>query len=143
MITFSTCYPKAEFVAIKPGKGDVTKQIQWRTRHAPAMSSYVADGGKLYAIGDRPGRVMCLDAQTGELLSQKRMLPNISASILKAGGHLYIGSRDGTMKVVECSEELKEVGSFDFGSPIYATPTVVGNDMLVRTKDSIIRIGSN
>lgn len=142
LIAFSTCYPETEFVAVKPGKGDVTDQIAWRGRNAPAMSSFVAHDGKLYAVGDRPGRIMCLDAKTGELIKQVRLVANVSASILKSGGHLYVGSRDGIMKVVECTPELKEVGSFDFKSPIYATSTVVGDDLLVRTKDSIIRIGT-
>jgi outer membrane protein assembly factor BamB len=142
LISFSTCYPNTEFVAVKPGKGDVTDQIAWRGRNAPAMSSFVTHEGKIYAVGDRPGRIMCLDAKTGELIKQVRLVPNVSASILKSGGHLYIGSRDGIMKVVECSPELNEVGSFDFKSPIYATSTVVGDDLLVRTKDSIIRIGA-
>ncbi len=142
LFSFSTCYPNTEFVAVKPGKGDITKQIKWRGRGAPAMSSFVADNGKIYAVGDRPGRIMCLDAKTGKMIKQARLIPNVSSSILKSGGHLYIGNRDGQMRVVECSPELNVVSKFDFGSPIYATPTVVGDDLLVRTKDSIIRIGS-
>ena len=141
MFVFSTGYMEPEFVAVKPGKGDVTDQIAWRARNAPAMSSFVIDAGKIYAVGDSAGLLMCLDAKTGQLIKKVRLLPNVSASILKSGGHLYIGNRDGKMKVVECSPELKEVGSFNFGSPIYATSTVVGDDLLVRTKDSIIRIG--
>jgi outer membrane protein assembly factor BamB len=137
----STGYGKSEFVAVKPGSGDVSDSIQWRARNAPAMASFVAHDGVIYATSDRPGVIRSLDAKTGEVIMKKRFLPNVSASILKAGEHLYIGSRDGIMKVVKCDPELEEVSSFDFGSPVYATPVVVENDLLVRTKDFMVRIG--
>jgi outer membrane protein assembly factor BamB len=137
---FSTGYGKGEFVSIKPGSGDVSSDIQWRARNAPAMSSFVESEGVIYAVGDRPGTIRSLDAKTGKVITKKRFLPNVSASILNAGGHLYIGSRDGIMKVVEAEPEMKEVSSFDFGSPVYATPVTVGDDLLVRTKDFMVRI---
>lgn len=138
-IVFSTGYGKSEFVSIKPGKGDISDTIQWRTRNAPTMSSFVADNGTIYASMD-PGVLRSINAKTGKLINQKRFLPNVSASILKAGNHLYVGSRDGMMKVVKCDPELEDVSSFDFGSPIYATPVTVGDDLLVRTKDFMVRI---
>ncbi len=138
---FSTCYNNVEFVSVKPGTGDVTDSIQWRARNAPAMSSFVANDGKIFAIGDRPGAIRCLDAKTGKVLKQKRFMANVSASLLLSGGHIYVGSRDGIMKVVRCDEELETVGSFDFGCPIYATPAVIGDDLLVRTRDFLVRIG--
>lgn len=136
----STGYGESKFVAVKPGKGDVTDSIQWQARNAPAMSSFVVDNDVIYAVGDRPGTLRALNAKTGEVLKKKRFLPNVSASILNAGSHLYIGSRDGIMKVVKCDPELEEVSKFDFGSPVYATPVVVENDLLVRTKDFMVRI---
>lgn len=141
LITFSTSFPKAEFIAIKPGKGDLTDKILWRQRNAPSMSSFIVDAGKIYAAADRPGRLVCVDLKTGKVENQVRLLPNVSASILKSGENLYLGNRDGKMKIVRCTPEMKEVGSFDFASPILATPTVVDNDLLVRTRESIIRIG--
>ena len=138
---FSTGYGKTEFVSIKPGKGDISgNAIQWRARNAPTMSSFVEHDGIIYATSDRPGVIKSIDAKTGEVLQKKRFLANVSASILQAGDHLYIGSRDGIMKVVKCDPEMEEVNSFDFGSPIYATPVTVGDDLLVRTKDFMVRI---
>jgi outer membrane protein assembly factor BamB len=137
----STGYGESKFVAVKPGKGDVSDSIQWTARNAPAMSSFIVDSDIIYAVGDRPGTLRAIDAKTGKVLKKQRFLPNVSASILNAGGHLYIGSRDGIMKVVKCDPELEEVSKFDFGSPVYATPVVIENDLLVRTKDFMVRIG--
>lgn len=137
---FSTGYGKTEFVSVKPGKGEVADAVQWRTRNAPAMSSFIEHDGVIYATSDRPGVIKSLDAKTGKVIHKRRYLPNVSASILKAGNHLYIGSRDGIMKVVKCEPQMEEVSSFDFGSPLYATPVTVGDDLLVRTKDYMVRI---
>lgn len=139
-IVFSTGYGKSEFISIKPGKGDITNSIQWRARNAPQMSSFVADKGTIYATSDRPGVLRSVNAKTGKEITKKRFLANVSSSILKAGDNLYIGSRDGIMKVVKCDPQLEEVSSFDFGSAIYATPVTVGDDLLVRTKDFMVRI---
>jgi len=137
---FSTCYGTKEFVSIKPGKGDVSESIQWRARNAPTMSSFVEDDGTIYAVSDRAGLLRSIKAKNGKVIKKKRFLSNVSASILKAGDYLYIGSRDGTMKVVKCDPQLEEVSSFDFGSGVYATPVTVGDDLLVRTKDFMVRI---
>ena len=139
-VVFSTGYGKSEFVSIKPGKGDITESIQWRARNASQMSSFVADQGTIYATSDRPGVLRSINAKTGEEITKKRFLASVSSSILKAGNNLYIGSRDGIMKVVKCDPKLEEVSSFDFGSGIYATPVTVGDDLLVRTKDFMVRI---
>ena len=137
---FSTGYGKSEFVSVKPGNGDVSDSIQWKARNAPAMSSFVVDKDVIYATIDRPGAIQSLDAKTGKVIKKKRFLANVSASILKAGDYLYVGSRDGKMKVVKCDPEMEEVSQFDFGSGIYATPVVVGDDLLVRTRDFMVRI---
>ena len=138
-VVFSTGYGKSEFVSIKPGKGDITDSIQWRARNAPEMSSFVEDDGTIYATS-KPGALQSLNARTGKVIKRQRFLANVSASILQAGDHLYIGSRDGIMKVVKSDPQWKEVSTFDFGSPVYATPVTVGDDLLVRTKDFMVRI---
>ena len=143
LVSFTTGYMQSEFVSLKPGKGDITDQIVWRAKSAPEMSSFVTHEGKIYAVsGGKAGLFQCRDVATGELIKKVRLLGNVSASVLQSGGHLYVANREGKMKVLECTPELKEVGSFNFDSPIYATSTVAGDDLLVRTRDSIIRIGS-
>ena len=136
---FSTGYGKSEFVSIKPGKGDISDSFQWRIRNAPEMSSFVEDDGTIYATS-KPGALQSVNAKTGKVIKRERLLANVSASILQAGDHLYIGSRDGIMKVVKSDPQWEEVSSFDFGSPVYATPVTVGDDLLVRTKDFMVRI---
>ena len=141
IVAFSTAFNRNEFVGVRPGSGDISKSgIVWRGRNAPSMSSSICDDGKLFAISDA-GVALCLDMKTGEILGKKRMLANVSASLLKCNDHFYVANRDGQMKVVKCDPEMEVVGEFDFGSPIFATPAVVENDMIIRTKDFLVRVG--
>ena len=141
IVVFSTAYKHKEFVGVRPGSGDISDSgIVWRGRNAPSMSSFLCDDGKIFAISD-PGVALCLAMKTGEVLGKKRMLANVSASLLKCGGHFYVANRNGQMKVVECDSEMEVVSEFDFGSPVYATPAVFENDLIIRTKDFLVRVG--
>lgn len=141
IVAFSTAYKHKEFVGVRPGSGDISDSgIVWRGRNAPSMSSFICDDGKLFAISDS-GVALCLDMKTGKALGKKRMLANVSASLLKSNGHFYVANRNGQMKVVKCDPEMEVVGEHDFGSPVFATPAVVENDLIIRTKDFLVRVG--
>lgn len=141
LVVFSTGYMKGEFVAVDPtGTGDVTStHLKWRASGGPKMPSFVSDAGKIYAVNDS-GILVCLDATSGKLIKRVRVGGKFSSSILLAGGNLYMADRDGVMNVVECSTELNKVATNKFGSQIMASPILIGDDLLVRTKNHLIRI---
>ena len=140
-VIFSTGYPKPQFVAIDPrGSGDVTtSHVLWKSRNAPAMPSFIVEGGKIFSISDK-GIISCLDSKTGAVLNRGRVGGNFSASPLLAGGNLYLSSREGKMTIVKCSVELEKIGSQDFGGAIMASPILVDNDLIVRTDKKLVRI---
>ena len=141
LVIFSTGYMKAEFVAVDPtGTGDVTEtHLKWRSRGAPKMPSFVCESGRIYSVSD-DGILTCLDAKTGQQVKRVRVGGNYSSSPLLAGGNLYISNRDGAMKVIQCSSELKTIATNQFGSQIMASPILIGDDLLVRTAEKLIRI---
>jgi outer membrane protein assembly factor BamB len=141
LIVFSTSFPNPEFVAVDPsGSGDVTEtHIKWRARNAPKMSSFIAIGGRLYAVTDR-GILSTNDMATGQEINKGRVGGNFSASPIFAAGNLYLSSREGVVSVVQCSDSLEEVASNKFESPLLASPGVVGNDLLIRTENKLYRI---
>ena len=141
LVIFSTGYTRPEFVAIDPnGTGDITTtHVVWRKNNAPTMPSFVANGGRIFAISDK-GIMFCIDAKTGEELNRDRVGGNFSASPLLAGGNLYLGSREGKMTIMKCSSDLEIVGSQEFGAPIMASPVLVGDDLVVRTEKKLVRI---
>jgi len=143
-LVFCTGYDLNEFVGIRvSGLGEQSAEsILWRTRSAPAMSSPVRSGDLIYSVNDE-GVLVCLDATTGEYRNRKRALPKVSASPLLANGHLYFFSRDGAGMVIRCDPEMEIVTELDMGSPVYASPAPVGNDLLIRTQKEIIRISDS
>lgn len=142
-IIFATGYDNHEFVAFSPkGTGQLDSQlIRWRKRGAPSMSSSVVWNGQIYSTGDR-GIVSIVDPADGTVKQRQRTIGNISSSPLIANGKLYVGSRDGKMVVIDCRKQLQVIHEFDFGSPVYASPCPVGDDLLVRTASELIRISN-
>jgi len=137
-------YPELKLVAIDPtGSGNITKShVKWSSRNAPAMPSLVATGGKLYAINDK-GILNCLDAKTGDRISRTRIGGNFSASPLLIGDYIYLSSREGKFTVIKCNADLETVASHNFEEALMASPAVVGNDLILRTKTKLIRISSS
>ncbi|MEM7452725.1 MAG: PQQ-binding-like beta-propeller repeat protein [Planctomycetota bacterium] len=140
LVIFATGYGDGRVVAVDPGEGELPDSaVAWKSPNAPSMPSFISNDGAVFAVTDR-GVLVAIDAETGEEISKKRMISNVSSSPLLAGGNLYIGNRDGEMVVVSCDPEMEVLSKFDFGSPVYASPCVIGNDLLIRTADSLIRI---
>ncbi len=143
-VVFCTGYNNNEFVGVRPtGEGEQSAEaIQWRARSAPAMSSPVRSGEFIYSANDE-GVLVCLDTKNGEYRNRKRALANMSSSPLLAGGHLYFFNRDGAGMVIQCDPELEIMAELKMGAPVYASPVPVGNDLLIRTSEELIRISDS
>lgn len=145
MLVFVTGYNHNEFIGCDPrgqGELEIEESLKWRQRGAPAMSSFVTHNGLVYSAGDR-GVFTVLDPQDGSFVKRFRTIGNMSSSPLLAANHLYLGNRDGQFVVLAIGDELKVVHEFDFGSGIYASPCPIGNDLLIRTADELIRISKD
>ncbi|MCA9068505.1 MAG: PQQ-binding-like beta-propeller repeat protein, partial [Planctomycetaceae bacterium] len=84
-------------IAVKlGGRGDVTKTHQlWKANIGANVTSPVYYKGHLYWASDK-AIANCLNAETGESLYRERLptRARIYASIVRAGKHLYITTRD-------------------------------------------------
>lgn len=141
LVIFSTGYMRPELVAIDPtGTGDVTEsKVIWRTPGATTMPSLIAKDGQVFTVTDK-GIMACVDAKNGKQIHRDRVKGNYSASPLLAGGNLYFSSREGLVTVVKCTSTLEQVATNDFGKTIMASPVLIGNDLLIRTEDELVRI---
>lgn len=141
LIIFTTGYNIPEFVAVDPtGSGDVTKtHLRWRSKNAPTMSSMIGHDGKLFAVTEK-GILVCLDAQTGEIIARSRIGGNYSASPILSDGKLYLFSREGFCNILECSPDFTQVARANLENPIMASPAVLGNDLILRSQNRLQRI---
>lgn len=131
-------------LAVRPdGSGDVTKtHVAWKFgKSAPTRPSQSVVGDHLYMVSDT-GIFSCLDLRTGVPAWSERRSGRHSAALLESAGRLYAFDEDGTAIVYEASPagfRLLAENRLDSGS--MASPAVVGDDLVVRTKTHLYRIG--
>jgi outer membrane protein assembly factor BamB len=129
-------------LGLRPGgHGDVTRTHQvWRTaRCGPHVPSPLYVAGRLYVVNDT-GVATCLDAETGKLLWQERLPDHFSASPVEAGGLIYFAAESGTTYVLRAGDRFTLAAQNDLGTPILASPAVVGNRLFLRTMDELVCI---
>ena len=133
----------AELLAIKPGgEGNVTEShVIWRTdKFIPYNPTPAVDGDKIFMVSDA-GIASCRDLTTGELYWKKRLGDNYSASPIIAEGRVYFLSEDGKVTVIEAAPEYRQIAENDMESRSFATPVPIEGGLLIRTEDSLYRLG--
>ena len=142
MIFVSMGHSKSELWAIKPGgKGDVTEtHVAWKVkRNVPTRSSPVM-GGDLIYMTDDGGIASCLDAKTGEQVWNERVGGKYSAAPMIAGDRIYFFSEDGKAYVVQAGREFKVLATNELGDGFMATPAVVNNSLILRSRSHLYRV---
>ena len=91
----------------------------------------IADG--LLFIADMPGRVHCLDAETGQCYWVHDTKSDIWSSTLVADGKVYIGTRK-SLVVLAAAKEKKVLGEVRLGTQIRSTPAVADGVLYVASQ---------
>jgi outer membrane protein assembly factor BamB len=132
-------------VAIRPGgSGDVSQtHVAWKFRKsAPTRPSQAAVGGHLYLVSDT-GVFSCVELASGKVAWQERRTGRHSASPVESGGRLYWCDEDGTTVVTAANPERFELLAENrLEAGCMASPAVIGDDLLIRTKSHLYRIGA-
>ena len=130
-------------LAVRPeGTGDITgSQVVWRAgKAAPTRPSQCVVGDSLYMVSDT-GIVSCLDLATGEPRWVERRSGRYSASLIEASGRLYAFDEDGGSLVFAADPDRFELlGENQLEAGCMASPAVVDDDLIVRTKTHCYRI---
>jgi len=119
--------------------GDVTgsaEQIAWkRTDAGPYVSSPLLQDGLIYLTKERQAILVCVDARTGDVKFGPERLPQMDtlyASLLGAGGKVYISSREGTTVVLKAGPKYEVLATNKLPEPIDASPVAVGKQLYLR-----------
>ncbi len=142
LIFLSSGFDKPVALAIHPdGKGDVTdSHVAWTfSKNVPRNASMCVIGYELYMLDDG-GILSCLDAKTGAVHWQERVLGPCSASLLVGDGHLYAADEKGTTVVVQPGKTFKLLATNNLNEKTLATPAVCGSDLLIRTESRLYRV---
>ena len=131
-------------LAVRPeGTGDLTAtQVVWRAgKSAPTRPSQSVVDGQLYMVSDT-GIFSCLDLATGQTRWTERRSGRYSASLLEGSGRLYAVSEDGACVVFAVDPDRFELlGENQLDGGFMASPAVVDEDLILRTKTHCYRIG--
>jgi outer membrane protein assembly factor BamB len=76
-----------------------------------------------------------MDPASGEVVWQKRLGGDFSSSPVVAAGRLYCFDEQGRSHVVDAEGNVLAENTLDAGC--LASPAIVGNDLIVRTRTSL------
>ena len=130
--------------AIRPGgSGDVDKtHVTWtRRKVVPKKSSPLLLGNYLYMVSDE-GVASCNNPKTGEVHWAERLgvKGQCASSPIHANGKIYSFSSDGDCVIFKPDPKgLQIVGRNKLPDGCMASPAVVGDSLLVRTKQNLYR----
>lgn len=133
-----------QLLAVRPdGKGDVTAtHVAWRyNRHVSKRATPIVVDDLLF-MGADDGFLTCLEAKTGALVWSERIGDTYWASPIAAGGRVYFFGQDGNMPVIAADRKFQLVSRNQLDAGCNATPAVLENDLIIRTKTHLYRVGS-
>ena len=61
-------------------------------------------------------------------------------SPLICDGKVYQGSEDGFVRIYEVAKDVKKVGEYDMGSPVYSTPVYANGTLYIMSRDKLFAI---
>ena len=132
-------YPEQAVMAIK---GDGSDEVVWQKDWKCYVPSLLVDGERLIVSQDN-GVVRCVKAATGDELWSKRLGGDITASPVLSGEHIYIATEAGKVCVLKAGDKADLVAENDVGDRCYATPTIVGGRIYLRTFSRLLCIGQS
>lgn len=129
------------------GRGDVTESHKlWEVNVGANVTSPVYHKGHLYWASDK-AIANCLNAKTGEAVYRERLntRSRIYASVVRAGDHLLVTTRDQGIVVLAANPEYRElaVNTIETDENMFnASPAISGNQLLVRSDSYLYCIGN-
>ncbi len=133
--------------SLKPGlKGDVTNQESsqhWvMKRGTPDVATPLIHDGLVYLAREN-GVLVCVDAKTGELVYQERILDDRHRSTpVYADGKIYLAGRKGNIVVVKAGREMEVISKCELGEQTTASPAIADGMVFIRTFDALYAFGN-
>ncbi|MHC4503479.1 MAG: outer membrane protein assembly factor BamB family protein [Planctomycetota bacterium] len=144
LVFAATGHRWVELFAIRPdGTGDVTdSHVAWRlkSRDVPTTPSPIVVDGLLFILSNR-GTLSCLEARSGKPVWRERVGRNYLASPIHDGERIYLCSTLGRTTVVRAGRNYQKLAENKLDAGFMASPAVVGDSLILRTKTHLYRIG--
>lgn len=137
-------FPEHHILGVRPdGQGDVTStHILWRTTKATSyVPSPVAYQGLFFIVSDE-GIGSCFDPKSGQRFWSERIGKHQSASLVAAGGYVYVLDDSGTTYVLRAGKKFDIVAKNELKEACYATPALSEGRIYIRTASRLVCIAA-
>ncbi len=143
MLVFNTAFASSQLWGVRLGdaSGDATaSHVAWKKKFSSlSQPSLILFDTRVYAVNDS-GILVCLDVATGKEVYKERLGSDFAASPILAGDRLYFFDARGSAKVVQAGADFRVLATNTLDAGCMASPAVVGNALIVRTKTHLYRI---
>jgi outer membrane protein assembly factor BamB len=133
--------PEVWAVKLEGASGDVSEShVLWKQKTAaPDQATPVISNGLVFTVSSG-GIASCLDLQTGDVRWRERIGSDFAATPLVANGLVYFSDCQGNTTVVKAKAEFEVVAKNSLPEGQMASPAVIGNTLVVRSKAALYRI---
>ena len=145
MIFYPTGFSTGQLFAVRTGgKGLITDtHVAWKVKRGVSNKpSILLIDDLIYLIGDT-GIASCLEAKTGEIVWQKRIGGEYSASPVAADGKIWFFSEDGKATVIRQGRAFELLAENQLDEGFLASPAIAGKAFYLRTRTHLYRIEKN
>lgn len=142
MIFFPTGFSAGQLFAVRTGGNGVITDthVAWKMKRGVSNKpSILLIDDLIYMIGDT-GIASCVEAKTGELVWQKRLTGEYSASPVYADGKIWLFSEDGKTTVIQPGRTFSLVAENQLNEGFLASPAIADNSFYLRTRTHLYRI---
>ncbi len=123
-------------IALRPADAESAPELAWQTEAGvPECPTPILWDNKLFAVRNG-GVVTCLDAATGEKLSQTRAAPGgpYYASPVAGDDKIFLASARGIVTVISTTAKPEALHRADLGEPVWATPALLEGRVIIRSE---------
>ena len=141
LIFYPTGFATGQLLAIRLAeKRNASPEVVWKvTRGVPNKPSVLLVGDLIFMVNDT-GIVSAVEAKTGTSVWTSRVGGTYSASPISAAGRIYLFNEDGKATVIEAGREFKVLSESLLDEGFMASPAVVGDALILRTRTHLYRI---
>jgi outer membrane protein assembly factor BamB len=142
MIFFPTGFSSGQLFAVRTGgNGLITDtHVAWKVKRGISNKpSILLVDGLIYVINDT-GIASCIEAKSGEIVWQKRIGGEYTASPVYADGKVWLFSEDGKTTVLKPGRTYEVLAENQLDEGFLASPAIVGKAFYLRTRTHLYRI---
>ncbi|MBC8326087.1 MAG: PQQ-like beta-propeller repeat protein [Verrucomicrobia subdivision 3 bacterium] len=126
--------------AIRPNKKGDLEAVWSSRRNIAKKSSMLVQGDYIYMVADN-GVATCLEAKSGKSIWSERLnAGEFAASPILCGNRIYCFSIKGNAVIFAAAPKFKILSQGKYEDGFMATPAVIGNALILRTKSAVYRV---